>query len=637
MKTLLVYIFLFHFAFQLNAQTKHSNWMQSALLWKSYEQQFNQLIEKNHLTQTNQTLINNQEVRLLNYHALANNVKSIQEEIEGISKMTLFVVYWSQDTTHEQLLWSIADLKKDYLLSTTERLANLEQYQFLNYLDQVKSLPQIQTYFQHEKDASSAFLKFGKQPLNQSIPVEEFSGSIAEIILFQQVLPSSERQQIQTYLALKYGIPLAEHYVGMAGEILKEIEDQQYKYRIAGLGRNDFFGLHQKQAKSSIAELSLSIGLGKIEKENALNHNELEEDTYLIWSDNDKSLQVEQRQILEIPSLERLWEMSTSGHISKVSTAIQVDVSNIEFEQDQKLYLVIYEDEKKQQKRYHQAMEISPKGIASFKNIQWDNDQSGKDYFSFALGNDLIPNIKIQFPECATRQNGQVELAAIGGQPPYQFELRTDDGKEIGTWQLENEQESQLIELAVGDYQLTLNDKDGLQYRENFFFQAADAPILELQKQQFLPKKAVMNLNAKLDNSNATYEWKNESGEVLTNQPSVTIKDAGTYYLTLEEEGCVSKHHIEILRFNEERNILSFDVSPNPSTEGHFYLNAQFNQPAESRLNIYDLNGRLLKTRSFDVARFIDCQDDLLENGVYLLELHTRKTKMTRKLIVQRK
>lgn len=347
MRTLLIYILLSYFVFQINAQTAQSNWMQSALLWKSYEQQSNQLVEKNHLTKESKILAEPQVSRLLNYHSLASRTEKIQEEIKGLSKMTLFVVYWSQDTTQEQLLWSIADQEKDHLLSTTERLANLEQYQFLNYLDQSKSHPQIQTYFQHGKEATSASLKLGKQAMDSSIPVEVFSGSIAEIILFQQVLPPVERQQIQTYLALKYGISSAVDYVGQTGEMLKEVENHEYNYRIAGLGRNDFFGLHQKQANSIVGEQFLSIGLGEIAKENALNRNELNEDTYLIWSDNGKALSPQQRQILEIPSLERLWEMSTSGNIKNAATELQIDLSNVEVKQDQELYLVIYEEDRK--------------------------------------------------------------------------------------------------------------------------------------------------------------------------------------------------------------------------------------------------------------------------------------------------
>ncbi|MEM6698183.1 MAG: hypothetical protein AAF599_07290, partial [Bacteroidota bacterium] len=426
MKTHLIFTLLLSLSLSIQAQ---KSWMDNAVLWKSYHQQDEKAVEQNHLTNSVNILTNAKASRSLNYRTLISNASNIQDEAADLSKMTLFIVYWNQDTTREQLLWSIADQEKDYVLSTTERLADLSKYQFLNYVDQSKSQPQIQTYFQHEKEMPTGSLKFGQPPMNTAIPVENFRGAIAEIILFEQVLSPSKRQQIQTYLALKYGIPLAENYISATDKVLKAVKNASFTHRIAGLGRNDVFQLHQKQSGSSILELSLSIGLNEIEKENRLNQDELNDNAYLIWSDNNESLQLQQRQILEIPSLERLWEISVSGDVNDVSTELQIDCSSINMEQDQQLYLIIYEDENKQQKRYHPAAEITKKGIATFKNINWNNDQSGKDYFSFALGNALIPSIKIQFPQCASNQNGQLELAAIGGQPPYKFELRKDDGK----------------------------------------------------------------------------------------------------------------------------------------------------------------------------------------------------------------
>ena len=87
------------------------------------------------------------------------------------------------------------------------------------------------------------------------------------------------------------------------------------------------------------------------------------------------------------------------------------------------------------------------------------------------------PRFQAHIEQCKTDQNGQLELAAIGGQAPYQFELRTNTGEKIGKWKLDNENDTQLVELAVSDYQLILTDQNGVRYEENFFFQAKDAPI----------------------------------------------------------------------------------------------------------------------------------------------------------------
>ena len=46
------------------------------------------------------------------------------------------------------------------------------------------------------------------------------SGNVAEVLVYQDELSSTERQQVQSYLALKYGItldPLLGTYINSAG------------------------------------------------------------------------------------------------------------------------------------------------------------------------------------------------------------------------------------------------------------------------------------------------------------------------------------------------------------------------------------------------------------------------------------
>lgn len=621
---------------QLQAQVNTDHWMYNALHWKSYHRLADQFVITDHLTDARSIPAEATSTNLLNYHAVATNPIAFEQTMADLSQLTLFVVYWSQDSTQEQLIWSIANQEKDQLLSTTERLANLEEYRFLNYLDQEKAKPKIQTYFQNESSMHSTTLKLGAVPLNQAIPVQPFNGIIAEWILFEQVLPPAQRQQIQTYLALKYGIPLSENYIAPNGQVLKAVEQSDFNYRIAGLGKNDLFGLNQKQATSSNTDIFLALGLQTIECTNALNPGQLDDNTYLIWSDDNQPLQFQQRQVLEVPSLERLWEMGVTGDLSEQPTELQIDQNGFELGEEEVLYLVVYEDENRQQKRYHKAHTVTEAGIAVFKNIIWDSDQSGKDYFSFAVGQSLIPNIAAELPQCANSQNGQLQLGAIGGQPPYRFQLNTAGGATIGNWELDDQMDAPTIELAVGTYQLLLTDQSGAQYAETFFFQASDAPMVDLTAQYVIADGATLTLDAEIEAPDLRYEWKNEAAQLLSQQPTLDITAAGKYELTLNRAGCQAKQWIEVLLLNEVDNITTFELSPNPSSDGVFRIVAQFDQAAPSQLHVYNVNGQLLQSQSFGTNRRIDHQDRVLESGIYFIELESRKSRQTQKLIVQR-
>jgi hypothetical protein len=118
-------------------------------------------------------------------------------------------------------------------------------------------------------------LTIGRQAKNDELNGRLFKGAIAELLVFDRNLTQVEEQKIQTYLALKYGIPL--HNV--AGDLLNSDGDiiwdagfnQGYHQGLMGIGRDDASGLYQKQSKSNSDESVLAIGLGRIEETNSAN------------------------------------------------------------------------------------------------------------------------------------------------------------------------------------------------------------------------------------------------------------------------------------------------------------------------------------------------------------------------------
>ncbi len=135
-----------------------------------------------------------------------------------------------------------------------------------------------------------------------------FTGNQGEVILYSQVVTATERQKINTYLAIKYGITLSNDndgdtntdelitgtiyegdYVDTDGNIIWDASaaSSAYHYDVAGIGRDDKEALNQKQSKSENSDAIFTIGLGTIAADNAANANTFNDDgDYLIWGND---------------------------------------------------------------------------------------------------------------------------------------------------------------------------------------------------------------------------------------------------------------------------------------------------------------------------------------------------------------
>ncbi len=93
-----------------------------------------------------------------------------------------------------------------------------------------------------------------------------FKGEINEVIVFAKSLSSTERLQIQSYLAVKYGVTIdqstATNYLSSDGSVIWDgTVDLNYKTDIFGIGRDDASGLNQKISKSINSDAVLTIAL----------------------------------------------------------------------------------------------------------------------------------------------------------------------------------------------------------------------------------------------------------------------------------------------------------------------------------------------------------------------------------------
>ncbi|MEP1096565.1 MAG: T9SS type A sorting domain-containing protein [Cyclobacteriaceae bacterium] len=120
----------------------------------------------------------------------------------------------------------------------------------------------------------------------------EFIGQIAEFMVFQGSLSQTERECINSYLAIKYGISLGHDYRTPEGASVFDIAtiaNDRFENNIVALGREDVLGLNQKIAKNDLGSLILSLE-EDFENDNASRSTSLNTGQYFFASSNTGSI-----------------------------------------------------------------------------------------------------------------------------------------------------------------------------------------------------------------------------------------------------------------------------------------------------------------------------------------------------------
>ena len=130
-----------------------------------------------------------------------------------------------------------------------------------------------------------------------SDPTTRWQGDLSELIIYNHKISQSERQKIESYLAVKYGITLGVNgssldYIDSDGTVIWDVDtgnatDDAFNYNVTGIGRDDTSELEQKQSKSINTNDDLTIGIKTIETTNTQNTSEFFADkTFLMWGNN---------------------------------------------------------------------------------------------------------------------------------------------------------------------------------------------------------------------------------------------------------------------------------------------------------------------------------------------------------------
>lgn len=593
--------------------------------------------------------------RLLNFNP-ALSFSTLKNEIllntglRDFSKSTFFTVIHPSDLRTEKLIWSFEKNLKSELALTTHRMADIASIKYMNFLQNDRAIPKINTYTQFkDKEKLSSFssqmLRIGGKCIAPDLPVTYFSGLIPEIIVYDRVLNDQERLQVESYLALKYGITLSlqgeNSYLNSDGIVIWDgVRNHLFSNNIVGIGRDDHSLLYQKQSSSAYSPGLLVLGAGQISEENTANPAVFLNKSFLIWGDNNGELEFEAKEQGQPAHLYRKWVMSAHHQASDIATMLKFAPrqTDAKLKNGEVWWLTIDESGTGMfplgQVSYHKGIAATGKKDIVFDGIHWDADKSGYDLFTFSAGPEMMATFWITEPVCNPHINGKLHIGAEGGVLPYKFVLKGAETSFNIQWESITKEIRIIENVAPGDYNLTVWDAEGKVYNETLYIQSADAPIPLLNaKYQIKPGQTLrLDASENIGPDMLTYQWIRPDG-TQSFSPKIEITNPGIYQLILDKSGCISRQYIEVSEYQSDvfEQILLY---PNPAHDGYFQLKVKLYRGADVNFEISDISGRLLFTKALHGNDRYTYDGWLPGPGSYVLTMRSEGTVKSLQLIV---
>jgi hypothetical protein len=548
-----------------------------------------------------------------------------------------FSVYQSQDTVEENSIWHITNDQKTTLVLTTDRMADLSACRYMNYRDLVRGQPKVNIYTQHkEKDSlpvAQQWWNIGARPVAPRVPVMNFKGLIPEIIAYDRVLNGHERLQVATYLALKYGITLTEPgatYLNSGGQIIWDgYNYSTWHHNIAGICRDDSAVLDQPVACSSNLPGLLTMTAG-----DTLNNN-----SFLLWGDNGKPLTPAPKTAGLPLLLQKTWLMVPTGCLHPFVTSMVLDTKMIDAPLPVNPVYWLVVDPAGEGKFTSASVgfirmdQLDGNRKATFMNVTWDKDGSGKDVWGIIVAQDLLLVSSINQPACSSPRTGSLQTRIVGGQAPYQLIIQNGNGLLLNRRVDDNSSPVEFTDLGTGKYSLKVTDAQGRMYADSFYMNGQDAPSPSAIAASYtLPAGRPLQLNAAAGMPDGlAWQWTGPEN-FQSFSPQVSITAPGSYTLSCSKNGCIREQDVLVAASHD--NIL-YDVSvyPNPSPAA-FNARITLDQPAAVTMSVYAPDGRLISTNTGYGRANYQFSSALGSGGVYQLVFVSGLSKTTKSLVI---
>ncbi|MCI3937943.1 hypothetical protein MQX03_12085 [Chryseobacterium aahli] len=435
---------------------------------------------------------------------------------------------------------------------------------------------------------------------------------IPEILVFAKSLSLTDRQKIETYLSIKYGITINDisekNYISSDNEIVWDSKkNKNYNFRITGIARDNPFGLYQKQSQNSEDD-HLVVSLGQIKTTNKQNTSILNQGSFFLWGDNNQTMTFKEVDLISAHpkrDMKRMWktQVKNTGSVP-IKTHLYFTLTGLT--QNDELRLRIFGNESNYQSDISTDIlgEKLNDSLYVFKDTVWDIDHDGMDYFTFNLQNPQSNVLVNLTSTCAELGNGVVKISIPENLFPFSYSLKSTTTNQVLINNISGSSNPILFSnLAPDNYELSLH-KQGQPDIIRMF-------DLEGIINQNIDNQYIWNgTPIELDLNTASYQYTLTAPSGATNNAApYFLNGLGNYQLKIKNKlGCEVIKTLAVLNQAEYDALQSnslfkkITVSPNPSHDGNLTIKVELTMAKPLTIKIFNSLGVLVKQGQYNAA-----------------------------------
>lgn len=498
-----------------------------------------------------------------------------------------------------------------------------------------------------------------------------FSGSIPEFLIYRKALSKEERQRIESYLAIKYGITLTSD-VGYFNSNYDEIWEKDYNdvfgNRVFAIGRDDVSGLYQKQSKSSHTENDeLILNVGALEQTNDENTAEIGDNHFIFIGDNNGADNFsESVGDWQLHQLDRVWLVHPYGEVADtLATELRYNATHLfnrihqdydqEFWDDIGVWILINRNANQQQEGNFDFNQVEAYQYHAtegehivYYDQRWDENQTGFDQFTFAIAPKMLVKVSLQAMECEDEE-GNIDVEITFGEPNFDFDIYDENDLLVASQNNWVSRTISFTDLPNGWY--TLKVRDSTNYEREVVFEVSPTAgmFIDLEDVYTLNPDVTIDASEYVTAQGITYQWFLED-ELFTEDPVLLTNKPGHYKVILSNPmGCTVEAETDIVivgglfEKDPQKEVPSADfakgeikIYPNPTRANQeFTVEIHLMEKQEVQIQIHDVSGRLIHTEKLKNISNYQWNHRIFQAGSYLISVMTQDEKFIKKLIIQ--
>lgn len=311
---------------------------------------------------------------------------------------------------------------------------------------------------------STSRITLGAEPYGDDYPSKV---DMAEFILYKRALTPLERNQVESYLAIKYGMTLmqtgtyANDYTSSTGGVVwNHTANAPFLNNITGVARDDASAQNQKQSLSihprAMVTLYHGVVPGVFPTLNANNTFDFATDqSYVLFGDNNADTLVNQCSANgRFSKMARTWKVQVTGTPGDVTLALQK--ANVP---PTITALIVANDPNFTTGVVH--VPIQDNGTQLYASYNFSNNQ----YYTF--GTMPLSLNGVVGPVVCQGNNGSVTLAPAGGTAPLSY-----------SWNSTPPQTGQNLNgVPPGNYTVTVTQGNGCSFSESYTVTGSASPV----------------------------------------------------------------------------------------------------------------------------------------------------------------